>query len=87
MAAPIIRIGGRVDIMPTPRPEIMVVAEPVPQALTMRLTGGVSVPVKNSVITPIRVPAASPTTEESATPNQVKAEPSAPPKRLPPRTK
>ena len=38
-------IGIEVDIMPTPSPEMMLVAEPVTDCLTIEITGLVPVPV------------------------------------------
>ena len=38
-------IGSAVEIMPTPRPAMMLVAEPVTDWRTMLLTGPVPVPV------------------------------------------
>ena len=46
IAAAMIKIGIAVDIMPTPRPEMMVVAGPVRVCSTIDFTGAVWVPVK-----------------------------------------
>ena len=40
-----IKIGNAVDIIPTPSPAIIVVAEPVSDCSTIELTGFVPVPV------------------------------------------
>ena len=45
MATAIIKIGIAVDIIPTPKPAIMLVADPVTDCLTMERTGFVPVPV------------------------------------------
>jgi hypothetical protein len=66
MAALITSTGGRVDSMPTPMPVMMVVAGPVSQALAILSTGGVLVPVKNSVSMPMALPATRPKAEARA---------------------
>ena len=54
------RAGMPVENMPTPRPEMMLVADPVRLWRAMPLTGRLPVAVKNSVTNPMSVPATSP---------------------------
>ena len=60
MEKEIIKIGKNVDIMPTLKPEITVVAAPVSVDLTIDLTGGNFAPVQYWVINPIKQPAIMP---------------------------
>ncbi len=60
MANDSISMGAAVDCIPTLRPEIIFVAGPVIDCLTIDFTGVVPVPVYYSVLTPIPNPARSP---------------------------
>ncbi len=60
MAAPIQSTGRAVDIMPVPRPAMMLVAAPVFEASAIFCAGRLVSAVKYSVSIPMAIPAASP---------------------------
>ena len=68
MATANIRIGMAVDCIPTPKPEMIFVAEPVTDCLTIPVTGLVCVPVYFSVTNPMSRPATRPTQTAQKTP-------------------
>jgi hypothetical protein len=60
MVATMTRVGGKQEIIPTPRPWMMTVAGPVFPDLEMDLTGAYAYEVQYSVRNPIRMPQRSP---------------------------